>query len=166
MLFPGPQIRQVNEREYELCERESIRMFGLEVSLLPGFVYDGASIPPRAWGLVGSPFTGNYTRAARGHDGQYVVATGERWVADAWFWGLLILDGVDWGKATLFYRAVRLGGRGMWRRNQICPSPDIVVQRHFVEVNGTFDAMAFKADWRKVQRMLRDGVHHNNRRRG
>lgn len=75
-----------------------------------GTLTDGASIPQVLWSLVGSPFTGNYIKAAVVHD--YYCDTKTRpWqeVHRAFYHGMLA-GGEDAGRAKLMYLAVYYRG--------------------------------------------------------
>jgi hypothetical protein len=45
-----------------------VRAGGEVITVEPGFIFDGASIPRPLWALVGSPFTGDYRDGAVIHD--------------------------------------------------------------------------------------------------
>lgn len=91
-----------------------------------GFVYDGASIPWWAWALIGHPGDGRFAEAAALHDWLYESHQVSRSIADAVFLELLLRktapsDGappvaVPKWKANIMWAAVRVGGRGAWRR--------------------------------------------------
>lgn len=74
-----------------------------------GYQFDGASIPPQFWGLIGEPDDEDFLRAAFVHDYLY----GRRYnrkIADKIFEKFLIDEGVPRWKAKLMWVAVRLGG--------------------------------------------------------
>lgn len=74
-----------------------------------GFLFDGASIPPMFWGLIGEPDDNEFIEAALVHDFLYRRRY-NREVSDKIFKDYLIREGV-WGwKATLMWAAVRIGG--------------------------------------------------------
>lgn len=74
-----------------------------------GYEFDGASIPPMFWDLIGEPDDEKFLIAALIHDFLYE----KRWnrkLSDATFRHFLESEGV-WGfKATLMWAAVRIGG--------------------------------------------------------
>ncbi len=76
---------------------------------LPGTVTNGASIPRTLWSSVGSPYTGDYRRAALVHDaalGQEGVLRAE---ADTMFYFACLCGGCSALQAKLLYAGVRLG---------------------------------------------------------
>jgi hypothetical protein len=74
-----------------------------------GTVINGASIPRTLWSSVGSPYTGNYRRAALVHD----AAVGREGVlrseADGMFHAACLAGGCSQLQAKLLYAGVRLG---------------------------------------------------------
>jgi hypothetical protein len=76
-----------------------------------GEIIDGASIPKELWNqVVGTPFTGDYRRAAVVHD--VACARREKTSKEVhrMFYEAMICDGTDKTRALLFYTAVRLFG--------------------------------------------------------
>lgn len=75
-----------------------------------GFTIDGASIPPTLWSLAGSPYTGNYRRAAVVHD-YYCVTRTKSWQSvHLMFYEAMIAGGVDKIKAKIMYQVVYARG--------------------------------------------------------
>lgn len=73
---------------------------------------DGTSIPRALWTLVGSPFTGDYRRAAIVHDKACVDAPGDhaaRRLADKMFYHACREGGCSIREATVLYIGVRIG---------------------------------------------------------
>jgi len=73
---------------------------------------DGASIPPQLWWLVGSPYTGDYRRAALVHDQACVDSNGDRKKrreADRMFYHACRAGGCSVRDATVLYVGVRVG---------------------------------------------------------
>lgn len=80
-----------------------------------GRVVNGASIPSGLWSIVGSPFVGNYRRAAVLHDVYYGDHQGKtRKRVDEMFRSAMLTDGVSAEKAQLMYAGVRVGGGSAW----------------------------------------------------
>lgn len=80
-----------------------------------GSVVNGASIPSALWSIVGSPFVGNYRRAAVIHDVYYRDHRGKtRKEVDDMFYNAMLTDGVSNDKARLMYSGVRVGGGSAW----------------------------------------------------
>ena len=83
------------------------------MTIKKGYVFDGASIPPVFWDLIGEPDDTDFIEAALVHDYLY----GRRYnraVADQIFKEFLIREGVWSFKATLMWAAVRLGGHRLY----------------------------------------------------
>jgi hypothetical protein len=77
-----------------------------------GYQTDGASIPPALWALIGSPFTGNYRRAAIVHDVACDDAGDdyeERLAADRMFYHACRAGGCSLVEAIILYIGVRIG---------------------------------------------------------
>ena len=71
-----------------------------------GFVSDGASIPKKAWSLVGGPLSGKYRRASVLHDKLLQERLMSVELAHALFYDAMRADGVTAEQADLFYNAV------------------------------------------------------------
>ena len=86
---------------------------GWEWRAFMGDIFDGASIPKPLWALFGSPFVGDYRRAAVIHD-SYYKGGGEHFATrkqtDQMFLEAMRCDGVGRIKSRLMYAAVRLFG--------------------------------------------------------
>ena len=83
------------------------------------FLTDGASIPPIAYLLIGSPWRGKYVEAAIIHDWECFLAKtlAERKAADKKFKKMLGILGVALWKRKLMYRGVRMGA--WWNKKKI-----------------------------------------------
>jgi hypothetical protein len=79
-----------------------------------GTVINGASIPRTLWSSVGSPYTGNYRRAALVHDAALARAGVARAEADAMFYSACLAGGCSQLQAKMLYAGVRLGA---WASN-------------------------------------------------
>lgn len=77
----------------------------------PGFVHDRGGVPPMLWALA------SYTRAAIIHDYLYWAQPCSRLQADNLLMIALKEAGAPWLRRQLIYRAVRLQGEAIWRRN-------------------------------------------------
>jgi hypothetical protein len=60
--------RGSDRRRELLADFSFVRTTGETITAPKGFRYDGASIPRLFWRIIGSPFTGDYRRAAVIHD--------------------------------------------------------------------------------------------------
>ena len=84
-----------------------------EMVIKKGFLFDGASIPPVFWGLIGEPDDTDFIEAALVHDYLYRRRY-NRAISDQIFKEFLIREGV-WGwKASLMWAAVRIGGHRLY----------------------------------------------------
>ncbi len=75
----------------------------------PGTVINGASIPRTLWSSVGSPYTGDYRRAALVHDAAVGKEGVPRPEADTMFYFACLCGGCSVLQAKLLYAGVRLG---------------------------------------------------------
>jgi hypothetical protein len=89
-------------------------VFGRQVLVPAGFEFDGASIPPILWPIIGNPFDPKFCRAALLHDWLYSSHLIDRRAADKAFLAALIEDGVNEWRAQAMYSAVRAGGLTSW----------------------------------------------------
>jgi len=92
-----------------------------------GFKTDFASIPRLAWPVMGHP-AGRHGKAAVIHDFLYRYPDGgsvpddivppirSRRRCDQIFLEGMVVLGVAWWKRTVMYSAVRVGGRGVWKK--------------------------------------------------
>jgi hypothetical protein len=104
---------------------------GRRIRVLPGYRYDGASIPRMFWRLIGNPWE-EYEAAALIHDILYDSEIWEREDADQCFRDLMEWLGVAKWRLSLMYRAVRLGGGPTWDKH----TPESVYSaRQFLEVD-------------------------------
>lgn len=95
---------------------------GLDVTVQPGFICDGASSPRIFWSLVGFLPRGIHDPAALIHDQLYEdkgLHNGQKYsrrVADGVFFKMMKECGVKNWHAAIAYIAVRLGGWYYWNR--------------------------------------------------
>ena len=80
-------------------------IFGIQIFIPAGFLWDGASIPRILWPLLGSAF-GLYGYAAMVHDYLYASRMVPRKIADKIFYEIMRKHGVNKFKAWLMYKAV------------------------------------------------------------
>ena len=90
---------------------------GRTLMLRPGFVSDGASIPPFLWPVVGPRYAPRTFPAALCHDALYATEFLTRRECDDEFRRLLVLYGVGWRKSTAYWLAVRAFGWAVWLRH-------------------------------------------------
>lgn len=74
-----------------------------------GSITNGASIPRTLWSSVGSPFTGNYRRAAIVHDIAVKSSAVLRDEADSMFYFACMAGGCPLMEGKLLYAGVRIG---------------------------------------------------------
>lgn len=74
-----------------------------------GTIINGASIPRTLWSSVGSPYTGDYRRAAVVHDAVVGKEGVLRKEADAMFYHACLAGGCSLLQAKLLYAGVRVG---------------------------------------------------------
>jgi len=108
---------------------------GKEWTAEGGYDIDGASIPRIVWTVVGSPYVGDYRRAAALHDAGYVKKLATKAETDLMFYYAMRCDGTHWFKAKVFYAAVVLFGGPPWDTkgaNQMAVTRDM--ERDFEEL--------------------------------
>lgn len=106
----SPKTREA----YTLCHDIAVQLGDVLLTIPAGYCFDGASIPPALWSVIGHPFVPQFVRAALVHDYAYTVKPVERKAADVAFRDLLVNDGAGEWRAALMYRAVRLAGAASW----------------------------------------------------
>ena len=119
----GVSITKLTDRLYRLNDPITADD-GRLITAKAGYITDGASIPRFLWALVGSPWTGYYTRAAIIHDllcerRCYDDGTPiSRADADYIFFQICIADGERPIKSIVLYIGVRIGGLSGWKRKR------------------------------------------------
>ena len=79
-----------------------------------GFETDFASVPRSLWSIF--PPDGKYSQACCLHDYLYTKHLLSRKTSDRIFLEAMTVLKVSWLKRTLMFRAVRIFGRGPWKR--------------------------------------------------
>lgn len=88
---------------------------GKILSIKPGFIFDGASIPKICWTSIGHPLEHRFIYAALLHDALYGAQLLERKIADQYFYSFLKkFAGVNPFTAWKMYTGVRWFGSGAW----------------------------------------------------
>ncbi len=87
------------------------------ITLKPGFVTDGASIPKAFWTILSSPFEGPLVYGAMIHDGLYTKMQLPRKECDELLREMALEKGYNKVKADLVYEAVRLFGGSHWNKD-------------------------------------------------
>ncbi len=105
---PGRDRKMQLLEDFTFCDSAGSEWYAFE-----GTVFDGASIPRFLWPLFGSPFVGDYRRAAVIHDAFYKRTRKQfctRKDVDQMFLEAMRCDGVGRIKSRLMYAAVRAFG--------------------------------------------------------
>jgi len=117
-MFNGTvELRRLNKREWELLTDITYTNSDISVTAKAGLITDGASVPKYLWGIVGSPFTGRYTRPALIHDALYASERLLRKDCDNLFLEMMEAENVAWLKRYSMYLAVRAGGYFVWKKH-------------------------------------------------
>jgi hypothetical protein len=87
------------------------------ITILPGFVTDGASVPRIFLSLAGAPFDPRYLLAAVIHDAAYASQALPRSVCDQLFLDMMCAEDVTWIIRNVFWAAVRAGGWYVWSKH-------------------------------------------------
>lgn len=103
-----------SRRTMTVLDDWSVSLGDVLLTVPAGFAFDGASIPPPLWPVIGAPFDPQFISAALAHDYAYTVKPVDRKAADVAFRNLLLRDDVGEWRAGLMYRAVRLAGAASW----------------------------------------------------
>jgi hypothetical protein len=130
------ELKYYNEKYYILnstIEAKTTKYTKYKICVSAGLWTDGASIPKILWGIVGSPLTGRYVRAAIAHDALYSAQPISRKECDLVLLELMEQDNVPKWKRLSMYYAVRLFGWSHWnKRNNDTKKKDKV--RTFVNI--------------------------------
>jgi endonuclease G len=87
-----------------------VRRSGEIIAAHAGLEFDGASIPPLFWLLLGSPFTGKYRKAAVIHDTLCYLRDRSSAEAHFVFFECARALGVGRFRAWCMYKALMIGG--------------------------------------------------------
>lgn len=87
--------------------------------ILPGFHFDGFSVPRLAWWFQ-PPLSGPGLAGAGVHDAWYACRWGTREMADLYAFKRILeaYDVAQW-RTGIMYNAVRIGGKGSWDSEQL-----------------------------------------------
>jgi hypothetical protein len=115
LLLPvvKPDVNKLEEA-YEVAGDLATKATGAVVRVPKFFQYDGASIPPAAWQVIGTPFQPRFMAAAVFHDWIYHTHQIGKDDADDLFHDLLVANGVNKIKASLMLAAVASVGGWYW----------------------------------------------------
>ena len=117
--FPKPlKLKAVGNGIFEFTAEFVYDNEPVRVCVPVGFKTDGASIPKVVWSLVGSPWTGKYTKAAMVHDYLYRIRIYSRKRSDLIFYQAMKILGVPLWKRWAMHKAVRMFGWMPWRNKK------------------------------------------------
>ena len=91
---------------------------GIPYCVPKGYWYDGASVPPPAWMIVGPPCEPDFWAPAGAHDPLYLAHVLPRSTADEVLFQFLIRNKVPLWKARTMWSAVRAGAFWAWTNNK------------------------------------------------
>jgi hypothetical protein len=119
--FGCPIIQGRKDGLYELVEPYKVEVndigFVVVISLKPGFVFDGASVPRLLWFAAGEPMLPPRVAAALVHDWLYRAQVLDRGVADEIFNILCKAVGMSAWRTGPEWAALRIFGRVAWKQN-------------------------------------------------
>lgn len=120
--FGCPIIRGRADGLYELVEPYEVEVcdigFVVCISLNPGFVFDGASVPRLLWFAAGEPMLPPRVAAALVHDWLYRSQVVSRDKADWYYAQLQAQAGRAYFRIALEWLALRFAGDAAWEENQ------------------------------------------------
>lgn len=105
------------DEAYEVAADLAWKNGGKTIRVPQFFQYDGASVPPMAWQLIGTPFNPRFMIPSVFHDWLYHTHQLERDAADSIFHALLIENGVGRTRASLMCAAVESFGGAYWEND-------------------------------------------------
>ena len=105
------------EEAYEVANDVDTKKGSALVRVPRFFQYDGASVPPMAWQVIGTPFQPRFMVAAVFHDWLYHTHQVDRKAANDLFYDLLIAGGVREAKASVMLAAVETFGGWYWNND-------------------------------------------------
>ena len=110
-------LKVIGEQTYEVIEPLVYDNGLILLQVNPKFDFDGASIPKALWGIIGSPMTDGYQRAACLHDALYASEHFNRKTCDELFLEAMKSDSVGYFKRYAMYNAVRIFGGAVWAKH-------------------------------------------------
>jgi len=112
-----PVTRQISGYTHQLLYPFAAR-YGEDVRIiLPGFIFDGFSVPRILWWLQ-PPMTGAGTPAALVHDAGYGDKNKTKSFEDTLFHNMLLKYGVSYFKADILFTGVFIGGHWAWYKGK------------------------------------------------
>ena len=122
------EVRLLEEVSFQLPENKTL-------TIKPGFIFDGASIPQICWTTIGHPLEHCFIYASLLHDALYVSQYLPRKTADLYFHEFLKeFAGVSSYTAWKMYTGVRLFGSSAWNEKtpeQIALSKKLIILEEY-----------------------------------
>ena len=120
VIFDGyPSLKPCDNGLYEVASAWQVRIrYRHEeavLTILPGFTFDGASIPRVLWRLCGTPMDAPRVVAALAHDWLYAAHKTTREAADFVYYDLMRAVGIPRWKCLLELTALRWCGGKAWK---------------------------------------------------
>jgi len=106
------------EDAYEVAEDVTTEVDDVQIKVPKFFQFDGASIPPPVWQVIGTPFLPRFMTAAVFHDWLYHTHQVDREASNDLFYELLLANGVRKTKAVLIMAAVEGFGAWYWENDK------------------------------------------------
>ena len=110
-MFSGKTVlERINSDTYMLRDELSFENSKYKVTIKPGLLTDGASIPKVFWSIIGCPLNGKYVGSALIHDGLYASHVLSKEESDLLFLDMMEHNKVSLWRRKLMYWAVKFGG--------------------------------------------------------
>lgn len=110
-MFSGKTVlERINSDTYMLRDELSFENSKYKVTIKPGLLTDGASIPKVFWSIIGCPLNGKYVGSALIHDGLYASHVLSKEESDLLFLDMMEDNKVALWRRKLMYWAVKFGG--------------------------------------------------------
>jgi hypothetical protein len=105
------------EEAYEVAADLATKYAGKTIRVPKFFQYDGASVPPGCWQLIGTPFQPRFMTAAVFHDWVFHTHQLDMEKANQMFCRLLVAGGINKVKAEVMHAAVEGFGEWYWEND-------------------------------------------------
>ena len=114
-MFSGKTVlERINSDTYMLRDELSFENSKYKVTIKPGLLTDGASIPKVFWSIIGCPLNGKYVGSALIHDGLYASHVLSKEESDLLFLDMMKHNKVSLWRRKLMYWAVKFGGKSSY----------------------------------------------------
>jgi len=130
-MFVGKTvIERLDKKYYILKSTLSFKSkTGIIITIKPGFITDGASIPKMFWGIIGCPLNAQYIGSAIIHDGLYKSHALTKKESDLMFKEMLEHNQVHKIKINAMYYALKFFGYHAYR-DEIIDCSHVEIVRH------------------------------------